>query len=422
MPEIRRWFADTVNGSIPVDDICSDLIDTPAFQRLRRIKQLSLMDYVFAGAEHSRFNHSIGVMYNAVRMAEGLQLSRKEAKEIAVAALLHDIGHYPFSHLGEWAYQAVEDSLEATNKDDPVAGLDAIPPENFLWPFGSKPKINKEFHESFGARIVTSNKAIAGVLYSKEIDPEHIANLIRGSSENVICNQILHSNLDADRLDYLVRDSRQSGVTYGHVDKDYLIRMLDRGQQEFEGIGNRTIVKDVMCINQKGIHALEHFVLARYFHYSQVVYHKTVAAFEVLAKALIAQLTRRENGDRPVGALPRNHMEVEEQAHDDEFLTNRFVDSSIVRLLHKYRDELRTDKSLHEHSEDLAHLITCLLERRRPKTIFERAALIRKGEHDGSEVKKLEELLKRPGICKGARRPAGGACEFCRTVLSGNWT
>lgn len=378
-----RWFADPIHKAVHVDPVAAKLIDTVPFQRLRLVNQLSLMHYVFPGAEHSRFLHSLGVYKNMVDMLEVLPpgtVDEREKEALKVAALLHDVGHYPFSHLGEMAYQIYErmrsrPPLVPEEEQDDQPGL--------LFQYAGRPQPSQPLHEELGARMVTERADIQSVLESAKVDTELVAQLIRGESPNPVCNQLLHSALDADRLDYLLRDSAAAGVNYGLVDRDYLIRVLRIGEQQVpEAFGQLGVMRVLGVDEEHGLHALEHFVLARYFHYSQIVFHKTVAAFEVVARALIGQLIE-------AGILPESHKDIENKVYDDGFLLTKFHDRAVLAELQRYRDDLVNQRP------SLGRLIDVVLRRVRPRVVYQVSYLGRRNEPPSEEYVLLRRLVTR---------------------------
>lgn len=233
----EQVFRDPIHGYINVSyEIISKIIDTNVFQRLRRIKQLSGVHMVFHGAEHSRFSHSLGVyeLANRVISKTALKntLTEREQLLVLISALLHDIGHGPYSH-------AFEDV--------------------FL--------VN---HEAIGAAIITDNNELRTIL--NEIDNDFakdVSDIILKRGKYPLIEQLISSQLDVDRLDYLVRDAYFAGVTYGSIDLDRIIRSL--------------LVKDNKIVFKKsGIHAIENYLISRYHMYWQVYYHKTSRAYEVI--------------------------------------------------------------------------------------------------------------------------------------------
>ena len=204
-PEETKRIRDPIHGvivfdhTVPVDMLAWRLIQTPEFQRLRRIKQLGLSDFVFPGATHSRFMHSIGVFHNARRLAE---IVRKESgsddnrqKVVLIAALLHDIGHGPFSHAFEIARKEIA---------------------------GGKPI---EKHEKLSAKLILDKKGSIFPLLGQEI-ASSVASLIEADDPVDIWHAVVSSSFDADRLDYLIRDRYMTGAKAGSIDAEWLIDNL----------------------------------------------------------------------------------------------------------------------------------------------------------------------------------------------------
>ncbi|MBE8538509.1 HD domain-containing protein [Geoglobus acetivorans] len=199
---------DSVHGTIRLEDWMVEIIDTPEFQRLRRIKQLGFADLVYPGANHTRFEHSIGTLYVAKMLTDDA--------EILASALLHDIGHAPFSHSGEGIVRKY---------------------------------LGKE-HED--VRDILMNSRIREILEENGMDWKNVA---RG-----ILKPPVSSVIDVDRIDYLMRDSHYTGVAYGIVDFDRLIKTLD-----FDG--------ENVYVSIKGVRAIESLLISRYLMYSAVYHH-----------------------------------------------------------------------------------------------------------------------------------------------------
>lgn len=263
---------DVVYGFIQLDEQEWDIINHPVYQRLRRIKQLSLTDMAYPGAVHTRLEHSIGVMqmatdiYNSIiskRRARALLSEQyyldaggfdRYRKVIRLAALLHDIGHSPFSHTGE-----------------------------NLMPLKKASDGKRYEHEEYSIAIIKT--------YFREIIEEHPINAnYKISVEEVtallgdptkcafqgillLFKGIISGQLDADRADYLLRDSIHTGVDYGLYDKNRLINCIDIGQMpDTDAL--------VLAVQDGGWHIAESLVLARYQMFSQVYFHKTRRAYD----------------------------------------------------------------------------------------------------------------------------------------------
>ena len=335
-----KYINENVFGTIPVTQTEFDLINTLAFQRLRNIKQLGLANLVFPAADHTRFSHSLGVMHIVGKMAERLYqldvFSQEEIKKLRIAGLLHDIGHYPLSHLGEKVYM-YQKPLRKPKGGQPFNSLEAI---------SGKSENEDAHHENIGKYVIQNRKEISNILERDNIDPVEIAKIIRAEHTNSIYGQLIHSGLDADRLDYLLRDSLHTGSKYGLVDLEYLLRSLEikMGSNQEQWVG----------ISEKAIHAAEHFLMARYFAYSQVTWHKTIRGFETIAGALFLDM-------RLGGHIYRDVNEIKQIVDDDEWLS--FTDDYFYKELAEY-----SEGNINHIQQNL---ISCLKKRRRAKLICE---------------------------------------------------
>jgi len=249
----KKHFRDPIHGYIEVPELELDVVNHCLFQRLRRIKQLGLAHYVFHGAEHTRFGHSLGTMYIAneiLKVIPEINSDDDLCKKISLAALLHDIGHLPLSHTFE---DCIRDVLRVDG------------------------------HEEYTKAIIekTSIKDILQKHGFSDNDVRDIVGFILGQHIKFpLGAQIIHSELDADRLDYLLRDSIFCGVKYGVYDLDRLLISL-------MPFNNKLVVA------YKGFHAAEGFILARYHMYVQVYVHKTKCAFEIIAREVFRELLEK---------------------------------------------------------------------------------------------------------------------------------
>ena len=184
-----KAIKDSVHGHVRLDPVAVDLVDTPAFQRLRHIKQLSTVRLVYPSANHTRFEHSLGVYQLARRAVEGLGLDEDTAAHVRAAALLHDVGHGPYGHQTEGIIRR-----EIGRDHDEVAWL-----------------------------LTDPNRKVCGVLERHGLDPERVATLIAGEGG---IGALISGELDVDRMDYLVRDAHHTGVPYGTVDTGRLVNEL----------------------------------------------------------------------------------------------------------------------------------------------------------------------------------------------------
>lgn len=262
---------DNVHGFIYYTSAEEKIMNTLLFKRLQSIKQLSIVNWVFPGSEHTRYIHSLGVMYIADKIAMRLELSMEERKIVRLAGLLHDIGHYPLSHVCEFPYKK---------------NLESFPDDSFCRQINKKvlnqidtlgEEENSQYmeqsmgchHEKIGAHIVCNNEEIHEIIVEEcgPKAPDIIADMITGNIErkdtDSLLVQILHSELDADGIDYLMRDAMFSGTSFGAFELDQLIGCMEVG--EYEG-------KKILCINPKGIAAADQYLLNKFFSYSQVAF------------------------------------------------------------------------------------------------------------------------------------------------------
>jgi uncharacterized protein len=236
----RLEVRDPIHGFIYREPDERDVMDTRIFQRLRRLRQLALASLVYPGATHSRFEHSVGAFHLAGKIAAALDIDPPEARLLRLAALLHDIGHGPFSHVAE-----------------PI-----------LKKHSNKDKLGKEVaeskvHELIGWHIISTDKELARLISDQH--REQIVGLLKGTWGHSFLQEIVSGPVDADKQDYLLRDSLFSGVKYGVYDQERLSNTLVIHEDNDDRF---------LAISIDGIHALEQFVLAKYYMTTQVYRHK----------------------------------------------------------------------------------------------------------------------------------------------------
>src|SRR2546430_719157 len=257
-----KTITDTVHGTIRLDPLTLDLLETLELQRLNSIRQLGLTYLVFPGANHSRVEHCLGVGHVAGEIARALGLSDDERKLVQAAGLLHDVGHGPFSHTLEHVLsrELAVDHMHLTQRI--ITGHDDnVSPED--------------------RRAFPDVKRIHEVLETHGADPEAVAALIRGPSERGAgllvpggrketkryLAQIIHSPMDADQIDYLMRDAHYTGATHGTIDFSRLLQTLRTHRGE-------------LALDRKGLPALEGMLVARGLMYSSVYFHKSARIAE----------------------------------------------------------------------------------------------------------------------------------------------
>lgn len=265
----RKILNDPVYGFITLKyDILLDLIDHPYFQRLRRISQLGLSHLVYPGAVHNRFHHALGatfLMGSAIEVlrSKGHEISEKESEAVHIAILLHDIGHGPFSH-------ALEHSIVSGITHEDISSL-------------MMDQLNKEFRGALSLAIKIFN------------DDYHKAFL----------HQLVSSQLDMDRLDYLRRDSFYSGVAEGNIGSERIIKMLN--------IHDGNIV-----VEQKGIYSIEKFIVARRLMYWQVYLHKTVLGAEYLLMNILRRAKQLVSKGQKLWSSPAFHFFLSQEIRLNE--------------------------------------------------------------------------------------------------------
>lgn len=268
--EFKTWIRDPVHGSIQLTEIERQVIDTPPFQRLRRIKQLGLACLAFPSADYPRFEHSLGVLEVAGRILARIHrsfrnISDHEMQEFRLAALLHDIGHYPFSHAMDDAINEVG-SLSMLTKTG--QNEQAMSTETFL------------SHEKAGELVLRHSKELNKVLRTDGFDPDRLSRIFNHEDTAVRLVNLISSDLDADRLDYMARTALHTGLPYGLADINYLIEQIQIDNNDF------------LCFDRKALYSVEHMLFARYFDYQTLVRHRVVAGLERLLQIVLREMIR----------------------------------------------------------------------------------------------------------------------------------
>ncbi len=269
MSEISKIIHDPLHGSIRVDDPFLKILDRHEMQRLRSVKQLGLGNMVFPGANHTRFEHSLGVYHLAGRMADSIGLSKEDTMAVKAAGLLHDVCHTPFSHTTEEMVEDMTgmDHMEMARKL--IKGEIRTYCERDADLFSSLPPIS-EILENNGISsdavcdIIVYPESKEGGLDAFNGDPKRTH-----FSSKDFAHQIIHGPVDADQMDYLVRDAHYTGVTHGKIDIDRLI-------------GTMRVHNDRVMIEKGGTAAAEGLMVARSLMYSSVYYHRTVRIIKMM--------------------------------------------------------------------------------------------------------------------------------------------
>lgn len=354
-----QLIVDAIHGDIHLSDLEKRVIDTASFQRLRNLKQLQMSQIVYPNATHTRFAHSIGVLGIMKRVMEAVardkfEVEKEQAEDIQLAGLLHDVGHYPYSHLME-SIDDVELSEEF------VEDRRAVDVTIQKYPN----------HVKLGELIVTRREDLLDVLGGPE-RARKVADLFtRKTLGPPQLTGLINSSLDMDRFDYLLRDSHAAGVPYGNIDLNYLLNNL------------RVSPKGLVGLSEKALPAAEQFLLARFFMHRTVYYHKTTYGMEQVCQ----QLLRRAR-DKNLFGVPCDGNAVERIVESEDFLD--FADAYVDRIVAK---AAVSDVPL------LRTLASSILARRPPKLLKEVCSFVRTGDrhHAGAAFRQncrhgLQEL------------------------------
>ncbi len=269
----RKIFNDPVYGFITIPgDLAFDIIEHPCFQRLRRIKQLGLTHLVYPGALHTRFHHAIGAMHLMMQAintlkSKGHNILPEEEEAVLIAILLHDIGHGPFSH-------ALENSIVKGTSHEFLSAL-------------LMNKLNLEFNNKLDLAIQIFNNK-----YQKEF-----------------LHQLVSSQLDVDRLDFLKRDSYYTGVSEGVIGTERIIKMFN-------------IRDNQLIAEEKGIYSIEKFIIARRIMYWQVYFHKTVVSAEHLLITILNRAMELAGEGQELFGSPDFLYFLKAKLNKDEFRKN----------------------------------------------------------------------------------------------------
>lgn len=305
----EKVFKDPIHKYVHVkDQLIWDLIKTKEFQRLRRIKQLGTLYLAFHTAEHSRFGHSLGVYEIVRRMIDesfvGREAWNNKDRPLALcAALLHDLGHGPFSHSFE--------------------------------------KIFNTDHEAFTQEIITGNTEVNEVLSKvSETFPQEVADVINKTHKNKLVISMISSQIDADRMDYLQRDAYFTGVSYGTFDMERILRLMRPS-------------KDEVLIKESGMHAVENFIMSRYQMYWQIYFHPVSRGGEVLLNNCLKRVKQLYKEDYQFKMYPKEFIPF----FEGTMTIDQYVELDEVTVLFYLK------KWIHEEDEILSDLARRFINR-----------------------------------------------------------
>lgn len=348
-PKTRR-IRDPIHGLIifqsnnPTDMLAWELIQTPEFQRLRRIKQLGISEFVYPSATHTRFAHSIGVYNNArklikiIKREEGQIFDPERAETVLIAALLHDVGHGPFSH----AFENARHEIAKKRNSDPI-----------------------QKHEKFSALIIeNANGRIFPLLERHRTGiAKEIAKLLETDDPADIYHAVVSSSFDADRLDYLVRDRYMTGTQAGSIDVDWLLDNLETSLIKiYQEDDDESTEIPTFIFKEKALPTAEDFLLARYRLYKQIYLHKVTRGFEKLISGLLNYIGSPETDTASLG-IDCDHPLMKFLGPDGETLDNYLELDDIVVW--------SAIERLTKSSNELAREMALLLWNRKPLKVID---------------------------------------------------
>lgn len=370
----KKIINDPLYGFITIpNELIYDIINHPYFQRLRRIKQLGMTDYVYPGALHTRFHHALGSMHlmneslNNLRL-KGIEISNKEYNAALVAILLHDVGHSPFSH-------ALENELVFGLSHEEISLI-----------------IMKELNRQFGGEL------------------DLAIEIFNGDYDRKFFHQLVSSQLDIDRLDYLNRDSFFTGVVEGTIGSERIIKLLN-------------VHEDELVVDEKGIYSIENFLSARRLMYWQVYIHKTTVAVE---KMLIQIIRRVRNVSDNIHISPELALFI-----NNNITPQMIEENDNVFQAYCYLDDYDIFGAIKgwRHSEDivLSRLCKMLLERnlfnvRLSETLIDKNVLS-KLKRDVKQSYGIEDNLIQHFVVQGTKSNSayiGGGQKIKMITKSGN--
>ncbi|MEJ2780849.1 HD domain-containing protein [Stygiolobus sp. CP850M] len=331
---------DEIHGYITLNDLETKIIDSPIFQRLRRIKQTSLAYLVYPGAMHTRFSHSLGTFYLSQKVGEKLQqsgiMTSEELNLIRLSSLLHDIGQFPFSHAIEPLY--LQSNLS-----------------------------NKVLRDE----IIRNDAELKEIFEEHSVDVGKILQIYNGDNS---FSSIIDSDVDVDRMDYLIRDSRHTGVQLGNLDLERLIDTISYGED-----GN-------IIVLEKGLYSLENFYISRLHMYQAVYYHKTILGYEIYLRHIFKQVVESCCPE----LFNTNYIKKSVNEGSLVYWDDEWVFSKLYEALSDYNT-----------SDNLKLQIKNFLNRNGPKVVFEEVTF----DKLTTSLEELVSKLERYGIPRDAIFP-----------------
>tara|TARA_A100001037_G_scaffold76228_2_gene68364 strand:- start:620 stop:1936 length:1317 start_codon:yes stop_codon:yes gene_type:complete len=394
---------DAIHGQFKLEGATEELLATPEINKLSHIKQLGLAHLVFPGAHHTRFEHSMGASHIAGMMAESVGLNKQDKSTLEVAAMLHDVGHGPYSH-------TLEHILSERGGMDHMSVTEGII-------LGDYDVLIEGEGDSIDER-----DSIPDILERNDLDPEEVASLIRGpdasgkerslinwtegmsdfSGEDKTMAHLIHGSVDCDQLDFLLRDSHFTGVKHGVVDLHPLVGSL--GSQGGD-----------VVVDQGGLSALEGMLLARGLMYSAVYFHRVTRVTEVM----LSRAVERAGGSLPdsVDLQRRVDSEIWGALSD----AGGFAKDMVTRL--KYRKLLKIclSRRMEDLSEDQKQLLVSLSNDSESRRALEEELALRSGLEPGYvaiDVPSVKLLLSEPRMSQVDVRVAGddGKTRWLREI------
>lgn len=374
----RIIIHDTVHGSITLDPCASKLIGTPEIRRLGGIRQLGLSNIVFPGANHTRLEHVVGTYHIAQKVTHALGLEKEEADMVSYAALLHDLGHGPYSHTLEAVLYENADMDHMDLTKDVIRGKARMVSDS-------------------DCQIIPGHPTIPEILKEFGQDPEKIADLVCGKeetkenglyehngqgffNEKIYLYHLIHGSIDCDQIDYLLRDSHYTGVGHGTIDLARLLQTL-------------TIHNNDLVVQEKGLSAVEGMLVARSLMYSSVYFHKTCRIAELMLVKAVEKALDKESA---MTIQKMDDAELMGWLYSLGGLQREMVQRLKYRVLYKAAFGKRV---VELSEEEQARLMEIAKNKEWPK--IEKAIIQRLGLKEGSIIIDLPEpdiLLSEPRI------------------------